>query len=250
MVKQERRIYVADDETNIRQAIQTFLENDGYIVRGFDTGDLLFESFTQDPCDLVILDVMMPGSNGFKICKALRETSAVPIIMLTARDSDLDYATGLSIGADDYLTKPFSPMALLMRIKAIFRRMELDRQSVVEGQAPRRQLTYGDLTVDQDNRTVSCREADLDVSSNEFNLLCYLMERPDQVISREEVLKALWGMDTGVEMRTAEETAKRLRKKLAVSTVSVDALWGSGFRLSMSSPGKGASRGQDSDRDE
>ncbi|MCL2470736.1 MAG: response regulator transcription factor [Propionibacteriaceae bacterium] len=250
MATQKRRIYVADDETNIRQAIQTFLENGGYLVSGFDNGDLLFDHFTQDPCDLVVLDVMMPGSNGFKICKALREISVVPIIMLTARDSDLDYATGLSIGADDYLTKPFSPMALLMKIKAIFRRMELDRQTVVTGLPPKGRLAYGDLAVDKDNRTVSCREADVSVSSNEFNLLCFLMERPDQVVSREEVLKALWGMDTGVEMRTAEETVKRLRKKLAVSSVSVEALWGSGFRLSMSAWGKATARGQDSERDD
>jgi len=125
-------IYIADDETNIRLAIKTFLENAGYAVKDFENGDSLLAAFAESPADLVILDVMMPGSNGFVICKEIRKMSHVPIIMLTARDSDLDYATGLDLGSDDYLTKPFSPMALVMRVKAIFRRMEYDRQAFCE----------------------------------------------------------------------------------------------------------------------
>jgi len=128
----EKKIYIADDETNIRQAIKTFLENAEYIVEDFENGDLLLAAFLKKPADLVILDVMMPGSNGFIICKELRKISPVPVIMLTARDSDLDYATGLDLGSDDYLTKPFSPMALTMRVKALFRRMEFDRQIYAE----------------------------------------------------------------------------------------------------------------------
>jgi diguanylate cyclase (GGDEF)-like protein len=124
-----KRIYIADDETNIRLAIKAFLENAGYIVNDYENGDLLLEAFTAREADLVILDVMMPGSNGFVICKELRKISHVPIFMLTARDSDLDYATGLDIGSDDYLTKPFSPMALVMRVKAIFRRLDFERNA-------------------------------------------------------------------------------------------------------------------------
>jgi diguanylate cyclase (GGDEF)-like protein len=123
-----KTIYIADDESNIRIAIKTFLENAGFHVVDFENGDLLLEAFSQQPADLVILDVMMPGSNGFVVCKAIRKVSRIPIIMLTARDSDLDYATGLDLGSDDYLNKPFSPVALVMRIKAIFRRIEYDRQ--------------------------------------------------------------------------------------------------------------------------
>lgn len=127
-----KKIYIADDETNIRAAIKTFLESSGYIVEDFENGDLLFEAFLKEPSDLVILDVMMPGSNGFVICKELRKISHVPIIMLTARDSDLDYATALDLGSDDYLIKPFSPMALTMRVKSLFRRMEFERQAHTE----------------------------------------------------------------------------------------------------------------------
>ena len=123
----QKTIYIADDEANIRNAIKAFLENAGFTVEDFETGDALLAQFEQVPSDLVVLDVMMPGSNGFVVCKALRAVSKVPIIMLTARDSDLDYATGLDLGSDDYLIKPFSPIALVKRIEAIFRRINLER---------------------------------------------------------------------------------------------------------------------------
>jgi len=123
----KKKIYIADDDDNIRAAIKTFLENAKFDVLDFENGDLLMEAFDESPSDMVILDVMMPGSNGFIVCKELRKKSNVPIIMLTARDSDLDYATGMDLGSDDYLVKPFSLMALTMRINAIFRRIEIER---------------------------------------------------------------------------------------------------------------------------
>lgn len=123
-----KKIYIADDEENIRTAIKLFLEKSDYIVEDFNTGDALLERFNEAPSDFVILDVMMPGSNGFIILKTIRAKSTVPIIMLTARDSDLDYATGIDLGSDDYFTKPFSPMELVMRVKAIFRRIEFEKQ--------------------------------------------------------------------------------------------------------------------------
>jgi len=131
-MNERKRIYIADDEASIRDAIKIFLENAGYEVLDFETGDLLLEAFAESPADLVVLDVMMPGSNGFVVCKELRKTSTVPIIMLTARDSDLDYATGLDLGSDDYLVKPFSPMALVKRIEAIFRRISFEHEKMTE----------------------------------------------------------------------------------------------------------------------
>jgi len=128
-MNEKKKIYIADDEHNIRLGIKTFLESSGFAVLDFDNGDDLLAAFTEAPADMVILDVMMPGSNGFVVCKALRKTSTVPIIMLTARDSDLDYATGLDLGSDDYLVKPFSPMALVKRMEAIFRRIDFERST-------------------------------------------------------------------------------------------------------------------------
>jgi len=131
-VSKAKKIYIADDETNIRLAIKTFMVNSGYQVEDFESGDALLAAFAESPADLVVLDVMMPGSNGFVVCNQLRKVSRVPIIMLSARDSDLDYATALDLGSDDYLVKPFSPMALVMRIKSIFRRIEFERQTYAE----------------------------------------------------------------------------------------------------------------------
>ncbi|MFK4947716.1 response regulator transcription factor [Lactococcus garvieae] len=129
-----KTIYIADDDDNIRLAIKAFLEKEDFKVEDFPTGDELLERFNEEPSDFVILDVMMPGSNGFTILKALRAQSIVPIIMLTARDSDLDYATGLDLGSDDYFTKPFSPMELVMRVKAIFRRIKFEKQKNEEAE--------------------------------------------------------------------------------------------------------------------
>ena len=119
-----KTIYVADDETAIRLAVKAFLEKADFEVADFETGDDLLARFKKVPSDLVILDIMMPGSNGFVICKAIRESSQVPVIMLSARDSDLDSATGLAMGSNYYFTKPFSPMALTRKVQEIFEEME------------------------------------------------------------------------------------------------------------------------------
>ena len=126
----QKTIYISDDEADIREAIRTFLENAGYAVRVFEDGDSLLEAFKEKPSDLVILDVMMPGSNGFACCKILRQISHVPIFMLTARDSDLDYQTGLDLGCDDFFVKPVSPMTLVMRVKALFRRIAFEWEAL------------------------------------------------------------------------------------------------------------------------
>ena len=127
-----KKIYIADDDADIRYIIKKFLEKAGFIVEDFETGDLLLATFKESQSDLVLLDVMMPGSNGFVICREIRKISLVPVIMLTARDSDLDYATGLELGSDDYLIKPFSQIALVMRIKSLFRRIEFERKLLME----------------------------------------------------------------------------------------------------------------------
>ena len=128
-------IYIADDDYSIREALKAFLENAGYTVIAFEDGDSLLEAFEEKTADLVVLDVMMPGSSGFVILKELRKTSHVPIIMLTARDSDLDYQTALDLGSDDFFTKPASPMSVVMRVKAIFRRIEFERVAHENAQA-------------------------------------------------------------------------------------------------------------------
>ena len=117
-------IYLADDEKSIRELLHSFLASDGYTVRSFESGDALLEAFRQEPAELVILDIMMPGTDGLTVCRELRAVSDIPIILLTAKDSELDYVMGISQGSDDYLTKPFRPTILLMKVKALLRRVE------------------------------------------------------------------------------------------------------------------------------
>lgn len=226
----KKTIYIADDEENIREAIKTFLESDGYAVTAFENGDLLLARFRNAACDLIILDVMMPGSSGFTICQEIRKLSTVPIIMLTARDSDLDYATGLNLGSDDYFTKPFSAMSLVMRVKAIFRRIEFEKQNVGAGKdAPC--LAFGDITMDEGSKTVKVKDQEVTLTPNEYDLLQYLIEHGGQAVSRDQLLERIWGYHTEIETRATDDTVRRLRKKLERSNVVIEAVWGFGFRL-------------------
>ncbi len=229
MPNERKRIYVADDDDNIRQIVKTFLSSDGYTVEDFPTGDLLLERFRQESCDLAILDVMMPGSDGFTVCTELRKLSTVPIIMLTARDSENDYAMGLGLGSDDYITKPFSAMALLMRVRAIFRRIDFESR---KHEAPAAAaVSVGKLTLDEDRRHILSGGAPLALTPTEYEVLKYLMLRADQAVSREELLNSVWGFEAVVETRATDDTVRRLRQKLEGCGVNIAAVWGYGFRL-------------------
>jgi len=222
-----KSIYIADDDANIRHLVLTFLEREGYQVTGFVDGESLFRHFSTNPADLVILDVMMPGRDGFFICSDLRKISDVPIIMLTARDSDADYIAGLSLGSDDYFTKPFSPVKLVTKVKAIFRRMESEKNAKSSDD----RLVFEDISIVSKTKTALCGNEDLLLTPNEFSLLSYLMINQDRAVSRAELLDRIWGYETEVETRVADDTVKRLRKKLARSRVVIKTVWGYGFRL-------------------
>lgn len=223
-------LYIADDDDNIRKAIQLFLENEGYIVKAFETGDLLFAQFLQKKCDLVILDIMMPGSSGFDICSKIREISTVPIIMLTAKDTDMDYAMGLTLGSDDYFTKPFSAVALVMRVKAIFRRIEFESQKIIL-KKDAEDIKIGNISIHQKRKQVFCNEEEISLTPNEYNLFLYLSEHNSEAVSREELLKNVWGYESAVETRATDDTIRRLRKKIKKSNLTIEAVWGFGFRL-------------------
>ncbi len=229
MANETKIIYIADDDDNIRQVVRTFLASDGYQIEDFPTGDLLLERFRERPCDLAILDVMMPGADGFTVCSEIRKISTVPIIMLTARDSENDYAMGLGLGSDDYITKPFSAMALLMRVRAIFRR--IDYESRKHAAPAPETVTVGNLKLDEDKRRIMEHDAVLALTPTEYEVLKYMMLRKDQAVSREELLNAVWGFETAVETRATDDTVRRLRQKLEGSGVSIAAVWGFGFRL-------------------
>jgi len=230
-VRMSKLIYIAEDEKNIRHLIRSFLEKEGYKVEAFENGDQLYDAFRNKPCDLIVLDIMMPGSSGLIICTKLREISNVPIVMLTARDTDEDYISGISLGSDDYFTKPFSPVKLTMRVKAMFRRIEMDTQMQASSNES---VTFADITIYPDKLMAYCNNMELALTNTEFNLLTYLLQNQDKAVSREELLNKIWGYDNAVETRATDATVKRLRKKLSDigSIVSIDTVWGHGFRIS------------------
>lgn len=222
-------IYLADDEKSILELLHSFLASDGYTVRSFESGDALLEAFRQEPAELVILDIMMPGTDGLTVCRELRAVSDIPIILLTAKDSELDYVMGISQGSDDYLTKPFRPTILLMKVKALLRRVEMDRGKT----AAEDELHYGDIRYSATENVIFYGAAPVSLTQTELRLLSYMMKQPEKAYSREELLSAVWGFDSEVETRVTDETLRRIRKKLlqAGSTVSVSTIWGFGYKL-------------------
>ena len=221
-------IYVADDEKNIRELLEEFLSRKGYGVRLFERGEDLLREFEDRPSDLVILDVMMPGTDGFSICSLLRKKSDVPIVLLTARDTDADYITGFTLGCDDYFTKPFSPVKLTMRVKAMLKRVSKQKEKPEQ-----EELAFGDIRLYPKQKYAVCGNNELKLTNTEFSLLAYMMEHQDKAVPRDELLSMIWGYDNEVETRVTDDTIKRVRKKLnlAESEVLIQTVWGFGFKL-------------------
>lgn len=226
-------IYIADDEKNIRDLIKSFLESDGYEVSAFETGDELKTVFDEKPADLVILDIMMPGTDGLTLCRKLREKSSVPIIILTAKDSEYDYVQGITIGSDDYLTKPFRPTALLMRVRSLLRRMDMNEKGDRSSKMSDEDISIGDLTFSGRRNEILCGGRPVKLTRTELKMLSYMMKNPEKAYSRDELLNAIWGYDTKVETRVTDETLRRIRKQLSAceSNVSVRTMWGFGYRI-------------------
>ncbi|WP_409969181.1 response regulator transcription factor [Bengtsoniella intestinalis] len=220
------KIYIADDEKSIRDIIGGFLRNSGYEVTAFETGDALRDAFEADPSDMVILDVMMPGTDGVSVCAAIRAKSNVPIIIVSAKDSELDRITGISMGADDYLVKPFAPMELVVRVGSIFRRMSFSEQVKAKNI-----LSYGSIQLDIGMKKATTNGDTLDLTPTEFGLMAYLFEHADRAVSREELLKNVWKFDYEVDTKVCDDVLKRLRKKLVKTDVKITAVWGFGFKL-------------------
>jgi len=219
-------IYIADDEKNIRELIASFLTNEGYQVTAFENGDELLAQFLVYPSDMVILDIMMDGTDGLSVCSMIRQKFNVPIIIVSARDSELDRITGISLGSDDYLVKPFSPLELVARVKAIFRRMSLDKKSDSVDN-----ISYGNLTIDLKNRVLLMEGYPIQLTPTEYTLMVYLIKNSERAVSREELLKNVWHFDFDADSRVIDDVLKRLRKKIKDSDVKIESVWGFGFRI-------------------
>ena len=206
-------IYIAEDEKNIRETLRSFLENDGYEVCAFETGDALLSAFSKRRADLVILDIMMPGTDGLTCCRIIREKDKVPIVLLTAKDTEYDYVNGILQGGDDYLTKPFRPTVLLMRVKALLRRVEMERG----GNPMDRDVTVGDLRFSGAEKQLFCKGKIVSLSPNEMKMLLFLMHNEGKALSRDELLNQIWGYNDEVETRVTDETLRRIRSKLSAA---------------------------------
>ena len=197
-------IYIADDEKNIRELVKCFLENQGYEVETFSNGDDLFKRYKEKNADMIILDVIMPGTDGVEICRQIRQIANVPIIILSAKDSEEDRIKGISVGGDDYLTKPFGVMELIARVKAVLRRtMEEDKF-----------LTLGDIFLDDEKHMVYVKDVPCSLTFKEYELLKLLLHNAGIVVTREIILERVWGIDFEGESRTLDMHIRTLRQKL------------------------------------
>jgi DNA-binding response OmpR family regulator len=219
-----QKILVVDDEHNIRDLAQLYLEKEGFLVESAADGNEAIAKFQQVQPALVILDVMMPGMDGFEVCRELRRGSDVPILMLTARSDDVDKIVGLEIGADDYMTKPFNPRELVARVKAILRRFE-------GGRKPQNAYSVANLSVDKARREVRVDEQFLSLRTKEFDLLLAFVENPGIALTRDQLLGSVWGYDYAGETRTVDVHVQHLRSKLQGARVQIETLRGVGYKL-------------------
>ena len=226
---EKKRIYIADDEINICNIIKSFLVKEGYEVETFHNGLSLLDAFNKCQADMLVIDIMMPEMDGYSLCSMIRQQSTVPIIFVSAKDTDPDKIAGLTLGGDDYLTKPFSPMELVARVKSIFRRIEMYKSNTTNST----KIELQDITIDPDNKQASFDGKSIGFTGMEVSLLQYLAENKERAISRSELLDKVWGYENEVETRATDDMIKRIRRKLAEagSTLKIETVWGFGFKI-------------------
>lgn len=220
------KILIADDEPNIVTLIRRYAEREGYEVTGVSDGKQAIAACRNDTFDVIILDVMMPDTDGFTACKKIREFSETPVIMLSARGTEFDKLHGFEVGVDDYVTKPFSPMELIARIKvAIKRGAPKDRTKKDEI------LTVGGITIDTLGRKVTISGENIELTAKEYALLQYLVENQGIVLTREQILNAVWGYDDSIVDRTVDWQIKLLRGKLGAYRDCIRTIRGVGYKF-------------------
>ncbi|MDA8235382.1 MAG: response regulator transcription factor [Clostridia bacterium] len=224
------RVLIVEDDERIRDLLRMYLENESFAVDEVTGGLEALAQQDKQVYDLIILDIMIPGLDGWKVCRKIRETSDVPIIMVTARGEEPERILGLELGADDYLVKPFSPKELLARIKAVFRRLEGVKRTREQG------LQLGFLKVQHQARQVFVREQPLNLTPKEYDLLYFLITNEGRVISREELLEKVWGYQY-YDVRTIDTHVKQLREKISKAHQVPDyikTVWGVGYKFEVS----------------
>ena len=220
-------VLVVDDESTIREIVVSYLKRDGFTTLEAADGNRARELLSTEQPDLVVLDLMLPGVDGLELCRWIRSSSQLPVIMLTARGEESDRIVGLELGADDYVTKPFSPRELAARVRTVLRRAELD---VVADQ----RLSFDDLVIDSSSRDVTRNDEPLRLTAREFDLLWFLARHPHRVFSREQLMRRVWGYASAVDTGTVTVHMRGLREKIEDDPSRpkhLETVWGVGYRF-------------------
>jgi DNA-binding response OmpR family regulator len=220
-------VLLIEDEIRIREMIMDYLENEGFQVAEAENGSEGLEKFKATEFNIIILDVMLPGIDGWTVCKEIRKSSDVPIIMLTARSQEYDKLFGFELGADDYLTKPFSPKELVARMKAVLKRGK--GQGSIEKNSSL--FEYKDLLINLDSRKVTIGGETVGMTPKEFELLCFLVKNPEKVFTREQLLNKVWGYEFGGDYRTVDTHVKMLRESLKIYRSLIVTVWSVGYKF-------------------
>ena len=226
MATRVQTVLVVEDETSIASFVALYLKNAGYTVKTAANGSEALSQTATGDVSLIILDLMLPDIDGIEVCRRIRKSSDVPILMLTARDEDVDKIIGLEVGADDYLTKPFNPRELVARVKSILRRAapeRKDRESAV--------IRHGELSVDAGRREVRVVEEEIQLAPKEFDLLWELLDHKGLVLTRDQLLERVWGYTFAGDTRTVDVHVRQLRRKLGDASPIVT-VWGVGYKVS------------------
>jgi DNA-binding response OmpR family regulator len=231
MAAKAQSVLVVEDESSIASFVALYLKNAGYAVRTAATGGEALSAVAAEQPDLIVLDLMLPDIDGIEVCKRIRQRSDLPILMLTARDEDVDKIIGLEVGADDYLTKPFNPRELVARVKSILRRAapaRRERESAV--------IKHGDLEIDAGRREVRVGDEEIQLAPKEFDLLWELLDHRGLVLTRDQLLERVWGYTFAGDTRTVDVHVRQLRRKLGDASPIVT-VWGVGYKVSPSRDG-------------
>jgi two-component system, OmpR family, alkaline phosphatase synthesis response regulator PhoP len=226
MTTKPQTVLVVEDEASIASFVAAYLKNAGYAVRTTASGAEALKLVESEKPSLVVLDLMLPDVDGVEVCKRIRQNSELPVLMLTARDEDVDKIIGLEVGADDYMTKPFNPRELVARVRAILRRSEThsaDRESAV--------IVHGDLTVDAGRREARVFGEEVQLAPKEFDLLWELLDHRGLVLTRDQLLERVWGYTFAGDTRTVDVHVRQLRRKLGDASPIVT-VWGVGYKVS------------------
>lgn len=217
-------IGVVEDDPNIQNIVSAYLRKEGFVVTVLGSAEEAWDLWTSNPPDMWILDIMLPGMDGYDFCKKVRNESDVPIIIISAKDEEIDKILGLELGGDDYLTKPFSPRELIARIKRLFKRSQIGTI-----QKPVDILKVNDLFIYLTERRIYWKEIELELTTKEFDMLLLFAKNKNRAFSREELLEKIWGNDYFGSDRAVDDLVKRIRRK--ITDIPLDTVWGFGYRL-------------------